>query len=164
MKTEILLQGEHIPDIEIIKLDQNDGAEAVLAAAAKHRSCEVEGDFHVFLEDQDEVLHPDSRLPEGKEGQPIRLHVHRCHRVEVTVTFNGVTKEHEFGPGKTIASVKKWATSKAFEMDPGDAAEHVLQLAGTTDRPEPDTHIGSLATCPDCRLDFDLVPLKRVEG
>lgn len=164
MKTEILLQGEHIPDIEIIQIGHDEGAEKILAAAAKHRSCEVEGDFHVFLEDHEEALPPGSRLSKGKDGQPIRLHVHRCHRVEVTVTFNGVTKEHEFGPGKTIASLKKWATNKAFEMDAGDAAEHVLQLAGTTDRPESDTHIGSLATCPDCHLDFDLVPLKRVEG
>jgi hypothetical protein len=49
-------------------------------------------------------------------------------------------------------------------MDPGDAAEHVLQLTGTADRPDADTHIGALASCPDCRLAFDLVPLKRVEG
>ena len=161
---EILLQGEHMPDIQLVALDRGKAVGDVLAAAARHRKCEAEGDFPVFAEDGEEPLAPDDPLPGGKGGQPVRLHVHRCHRIEVTVTFNGVSKEHSFGPGKTISAVKKWAAIKAFGMDPGDAAEHVLQFAGTTDRPEPDTHIGTLVSCPDCSLAFDLVPLKRVEG
>jgi hypothetical protein len=162
--TEILLQGEHIPDIQFLKLGCEKSVRDLLAAAAKHRACEAEGKFHVFAEDDDEPLALDDLLPKSKNGQPVRLHVHRCRKVGVAVTFNVVTKENRFAPGRTIASVKKWAAIKAFEMDPGDAAEHVLQLAGTTDRPEPDTHIGSLVTCPQCQLAFDLVPLKRVEG
>lgn len=161
---EILLQGERIPDIQLVEIDSAKGVQEVLAAAVKCRTSEVEGDFYVFVEDGDEPLKQDDPLPKGKDGEPVRLHVHRCHRIEVGVTFNGVTKEHSFGPGTTIAAVKRWAAIKAFGMNPADAAEHVLQLAGTTDRPEPDTHIGSLATCPECRIAFDLVPLKRVEG
>lgn len=163
-KTEILLQGEHIPDIQVVELGRGKGVKNVLAAAAKHRVCEAEGEYHVFTEEDDEPLGMDDKLPEHDDGRPVRLHVHRCRRIEVAITFNGVTKDHSFGPGTPIAAVKKWAAIAAFGMDPGDAAEHVLQLAGTTDRPEPDTHIGTLVTCPDCRLAFDLVPLKRVEG
>lgn len=161
---EIFLQGEHIPDIQLVALDRDKVVKEVLAAAARFRKCETEGDFHVFAEDCDEPLAPDKQLPESKDGQPVRLHVHRCLRIEVTVIFNGMSKKHSFGPGNTIAMVKKWAAIKAFGMDRADAAEHVLQLAGTTERPEPDTHIGSLVSCPDCSLTFDLVPLKRVEG
>jgi len=161
---EILLQGEHIPDIQLVTLERGKKVRDLLAAAARHRREEAEGDFHVFAEDSDEPLKDGDELPERDDGQPVHLHVHRCRHIEVAVTFNGVTEEHRFGPGTPIAAVKKWAAIKAFGMDPGDAAEHVLQLAGTTDRPEPDTHIGALATCPDCRLAFDLVPLKRVEG
>lgn len=161
---EILLQGENIPDIQLIVLDHGKLIKDVLAAAARYRKGEIEGDFHVFPEDGDEPLGLHDPLPKSEDGQPVRLHIHRCHRIDVTVFFNGMNKEHSFGPGKTIAGVKKWAAIKAFGMDPGDAAEHVLQLAGTTVRPEPDTHIGSLVSCPDCRLAFDLVPLKRVEG
>jgi hypothetical protein len=162
--TEILLQGEHIPDIQVVDLGRGKGVKDVLAAAAKHRGCEAEGEFHVFTEDSDEPLREDDKLPDHCDGGPVRVHVHRCRRIEVAVTFNGATEERRFGPGTTIATVKKWAAIKAFGMDRGDAAEHVLQLAGTTDRPEPDTHIGTLAQCPRCRLAFDLVPLKRVEG
>jgi hypothetical protein len=162
--TQILLQGEHIPDIQFLEFGREKSIRDLLATAAKHRKCEAEGEFHVFAEDGDEPLALDDPLPRSENGQPVRLHVHRCRRVEVTVTFSGMTKENKFAPGRTIASVKKWAAIKAFGMDPADAAEHVLQLAGTTDRPEPDTHIGSLVTCPHCQLAFDLVPLKRVEG
>ena len=66
--------------------------------------------------------------------------------------------------GTTVETVKRWAAIKGFGMTPADAAEHVLQLAGSTIRPEPDTHIGSLVSGSACQLRFDLVPLKRVEG
>ena len=162
--TEILLQGEGIPDIQFVKLGRDKCASDLLAVAAEHRKADFEGEFHVFAEDADEPLALDSPLPASEHGEPLRLHVNRCRSVEVAVTFNGETKEHRFGPGKTVGSVKKWAAIKTFGMTPEDAAEHVLQLAGTTDRPEPDAHIGSLVTNPHCGLQFDLVPLKRVEG
>jgi hypothetical protein len=162
---EILLQGEHIPDIQILRIDHGAGIAALLAEAARARTCEPDGELLVFLEDEDEPLSHDGALPHHHhDGGPLRLHVHRCRRIAVSVSFNGQTTTHEFGPGKTVAAVKKWAAIKAFGMDPGDAAEHVLQLTGTADRPDADTHIGALASCPDCRLAFDLVPLKRVEG
>lgn len=162
--TEILLQGEHIPDIQLMKLAGRKKVRDLIEAAVHHRKEDAEGEFHVFAEDGDKPLAPDDDLPGSEDGQPVRLHVHRCGRIKVTVTFNGVTKEHNYGPGTPIATVKKWAAIKAFGMDPADAAEHVLQLTGSTDRPEPDTHIGALVSCPDCSLAFDLVPLKRVEG
>lgn len=161
---EILLQGEHIPDIQLVKIDSEKGVKELLVLAAQHRKGGVEGEFEVFIEGCDEPLKRDDLLPEGANGQPARIHVHRCRKIKVDVTFNGVTKEHSFGPGTTIAAVEKWAAIKAFGMTPADAAEHVLQITGKTERPEPDTHIGSLASCPDCHLAFDLVPLKRVEG
>jgi len=161
---EILLQGEHIPDIQVVERLHGEVVKGVLTAAARHRICEADGEFHVFREDTDEPMKEGDQLPEHCDGEPVRMHVHRCRRIEVAVTFNGAPEERQFGPGTTIATVKKWAAIKAFGMDRGDAAEHVLQLVGTTDRPEADTHIGALTSCPDCRIAFDLVPLKRVEG
>jgi hypothetical protein len=49
-------------------------------------------------------------------------------------------------------------------MDPKDAAEHVLQLCNSTDRPPSDTPLHQLVHGPHCALCFDLVPEKRVEG
>jgi hypothetical protein len=49
-------------------------------------------------------------------------------------------------------------------MTPEEAGEHVLQIAGTHDRPAPSTHLGALAACPHCQVIFDLVPDQRVNG
>ena len=163
---EILLQGEEIPDIQVVVIDaEHVNARHVLAKAGEHRTHPIaEGEFLVFMEDADAPLDLDLPLPRTEEGKPHRLHVHRCRAVAVAVTFNGETVEHRFGPGTTVETVKKWAATSKFGMTPQDAAEHVLQLSGTTTRPEPDTHIGSLAAAGSCALRFDLVPLKRVEG
>ena len=45
-----------------------------------------------------------------------------------------------------------------------EAGEHVLQLAGSHDRPAPGTHIGALTHGKVCGLAFDLVADERVNG
>lgn len=165
MKTiEILLQGECIPDIQLVEVDAGKSAKEILELATRCRQEEIEGEFLVFFEDCAEPVAKIDKLPESEDGKPISIHVHRCRSVVVTVTFNGVSKGHKFGPGTTIATVKKWAAVSEFGMKPADAAEHVLQFVGSAERPEPDTHIGALVSCPDCNISFDLVPYKRVEG
>ena len=161
---QILLQGECIPDIQVVELGIDDTVKDLLEAAAKFRSDEIEGEFLAFVEGGDEPIADGNKLPENKDRQPVPIHVHRCRRVVVTVTFNGQNKGHEFSPAKTVADVKKFAAIREFGMKPADAAEHVLQFAGTAERPEPETHVGALVSCPDCRIAFDLVPHKRVEG
>ncbi len=81
----------------------------------------------------------------------------------MTVNFNGEHKSHPFTPSKTVGKVKKWADDK-FGLKGVDATEHALQICATTTRPDEDVHIGSLVRFPDCKLCFDLVPKKRVEG
>jgi hypothetical protein len=165
MKTvEILLQGEDISDIQVVVIEEeNPHGHHVLDRAAECRKTKGhEGEFLIFIEDIDEPLDPKKPLPPSHAGAPHRMHVHRCRVVSVGVSFNGTTAEHRFGPGNTVEKVKRWA-AKHFGLSPADAAEHVLQLAGSSIRPEPDTHIGSL-TGNTCAVRFDLVPLKRVEG
>jgi hypothetical protein len=40
----------------------------------------------------------------------------------------------------------------------------VLQLTGTSDRPDDDVHIGCLVGPSGCKVEFDLVAKVRVEG
>lgn len=160
---EMLVQGEKIPDIQFIALEGEASVVAVLEIAAGLRQGEpLVGELFVFVEGADHPVGPDHCFKPHNDG-PHRIHVHRCREVAVTVNFNGKSEPGTFAPAKTVASVKKWAVQQ-FHMDPRDAAEHVLQIAGTTDRPEPDTHIGSLVHNGKCSITFDLVPLKRVEG
>ena len=162
--TEVLLQGECIPDIQVVELGVDATVKDLLEVAAKCRAEAIEGDFFVFVEGSAEPIADGDKLPESKDRQPVPLHVHRCRRVLATVTFNGLSKGYEFSPATTVADVKKFAAIREFGMKPADAAEHVLQFSGSAERPEPETHVGTLVSCPDCRISFDLVPHKRVEG
>jgi hypothetical protein len=124
----------------------------------------------VFAEDRDGPvdLHTlvQTLVPgKGEESAAVvRLHHGRCQRVTVNVTFNGVTKSQDFPPVTRVTHVHQWATHNAFDMSPRDAAEHVLELVGSDDRPDPDTQIGTLTSGTLCAVAFDLVPFKRVEG
>ena len=60
--------------------------------------------------------------------------------------------------------MKRWAAEKKFDMSDDEVGEHVLQIAGTHDRPAPGTHIGALTDGKVCSLAFDLVPDERVNG
>ena len=162
--TEVLLQGECIPDIQLVEVSGAETVNDLLEVAARCRAVEIKGLFFVFLEGGVEPIPDGEKLPNSEDGRPVPLHVHRCRRVLVTVTFNGVSKGHEFAPGSTVADVKKFVAVREFGMKPVDAAEHVLQYPGSAERPEPETHVGALVKCPDCRISFDLVPHKRVEG
>jgi hypothetical protein len=82
----------------------------------------------------------------------------------VAVTFNGETVERRFPPSATVARVKRWAAEKKFGMSEEEAGEHVLQIAGTHDRPAPGTHIGALTDDKVCGVAFDLVPDERING
>lgn len=115
----------------------------------------------VFLEDSDDALDPSKTVGAVGGGKNVKLHVHKCKQVQVTVTFSGRAQTRKFPPSTTIAKVHRWAT-EAFNLSPDDAADHVLQLSGTHERPSVATHIGTLAR--DCRAAFDLVPNERIQG
>nr|WP_137677430.1 hypothetical protein [Parerythrobacter lutipelagi] len=163
MKTiDILLQGEGIDDVQLLSLPEDSDLAALLKAASGcHTEPTPEAGMLVFVQDEDKPL-KDGKLPRPKGGQPLCLHVHRCRKIAVSVNYNGVTKPAEFSPARTVGAVKTHVATKLFDLSKHDAAEHVLQLPGSKDRPDADTHVGSLAS--DCAVAFDLVPLVRVEG
>ena len=157
---DVFYQGEHGREINVI--------EAVLAETLgdfKQRLAErhaVLAEALIFIEDGDEPLDETVMIETIVVGQSAKLHLHRCRRIKVTVAFAGTRKEHEFAPSATVARIKTWAAD-AFGLSPDDAGEHLLQIAGTHDRPSPATHVGALAGS-ECKVAFDLVPDERVNG
>lgn len=113
----------------------------------------------LFLEDEDEPLSPDRRI----DAPAIFVHHSRCKRIEVTVRYAGRTFEHKFGPGTTLKTIKRRAEKK-LDIDSADAAELSLQIAGTNNRPDEATHVGSVADPSACSVIFDLVPSDRING
>jgi hypothetical protein len=122
----------------------------------------LEADALIFIDEREEPLRRegDQCVSEIKSGH--RVHVSRCRRIAVTVNFLEKHETREFAPGTRVRAVKAWSV-KQFGLDHKDAAEHVLQRCGSTDRPTSDTPLHTLLKG-DCALCFDLVPEKRVEG
>jgi len=161
-KINVFLQGEGIKDVVRLQLEPQSTAVDVKRACASH-GVQSNAETAVFLEDQDEPL-ADAVTVEslaGKHG--VRLHLHRCTRVGVKVTYSGRVVEHVFGPGRTVGAVKRWA-AKELGIRKEDTAELILQIIGTHEQPDVDVHIGTLAACPACAIAFDLVPNPRIQG
>jgi hypothetical protein len=157
----VFYQAENVARVEHANFSSDATLAEVLAAIRTKHGTDAAA--VLFLEDGDEPAELRTLLRDIAGPKGVKVHAHRCLRIEVSVTFNA-TKEHVFAPGATVARVKRWATEKAFPMSPEEAGEHVLQLSGTTERPSPGTHLGTLAHHPHCRVRFDLVPNERVNG
>ncbi len=159
---DIFYQGHGLREIEHIEA-RPDHTIAVIKEILieKHG---FERDTLIFLEDQESPLEDHIVIKELCGSAGAKMHLHRCRHVEVTVSFAGETVHHRFAPGATVARIKHWAAVTMFGMTEEEAGEHLLQIAGTQDRPAPGTHIGTLASCPECRVRFDLVPNERVNG
>lgn len=117
----------------------------------------------VFIDEAEDPLGGERHEPAHGIKHGSRIHVTRCHRIKATVHFLDKTAEHSFPPGARVRAVKAWAVHD-FHLEPKDAAEHVLQICNSTQRPSSDTPLHCLVQGHECAICFDLVPEKRVEG
>ncbi|MDR5765834.1 MULTISPECIES: hypothetical protein [unclassified Caballeronia] len=123
----------------------------------------VEIDLKVFEEDGDVVLTEEMLIEVVRSKPHPKLHFHRQHELKVTVHFNGREMTREAPPSMTIHRLKHWADDK-FGIDAMHAAEHVLQVSGTTERPAASVHLGTLTPKHQHHVSFDLVPNERFQG
>jgi len=130
-----------------------------------------DGGLLVFIGENEEALREPDGVDDGADEQePVdmsmtlehlqlhrhrHVHVHRCRHVAVDVHFAAHTKHRRFAPSATVGLVTRWARKK-LRLDPAAAAEYVLQLCKSTDRPRADKTLGELVTT-TCGLCFDLV-------
>jgi hypothetical protein len=131
-----------------------------------------EGKILVFVGECREALVEADEVEDGADAQaPVdtsltvevleiarhrHVHCHPCRHVAAEFVFNGRTKRRKFSPSTTIEVATQWARKK-FHLDPAAAAEYVLELCGTTDKPRPDKHLGELVKPGTCSICFDLV-------
>jgi hypothetical protein len=154
---DVFYQGEQLGEVQHLALEGT-STFGVLQAAIREKHGIVHETF-LFLENGEEVVEELVCIAEHARGAHLKVHVHRCRHVEVTVGFNGCVVEHRFSPAATVAKIKRWAAEEKFGMTPEEAGEHVLQIAGT-----PGTHVGALTDGRVCGIAFDLVPDERVNG
>ena len=159
---DVFYQGEGIREIAHFEANPDQTFAAIkIAIIEKHG---LDKETLIYLEDRDEPMDERSLIGDRAGQSAIKAHLHRCRHVAVAIIFNGETVHHRFGPSTTVERVKTWVAEKKFGMTPQEAGEHVLQIAGTKDRPDPGTHLGTIASCPACKVAFDLVPNERING
>lgn len=168
-KLQIFVQGEGKREIRVVELPaQATVRELIEAAQAQGVTSQNGGNgagVAVFAEEGDVPLAAGDTLESAGLGNDSSVHLSRCNRVTVMVHYNGQGRADSFGPGVPMHRIKEWAVGKkGFGLDPVDAGEHVLQVTGSSDRPDEDVHIGSLVGASGCKVEFDLVAKVRVEG
>lgn len=158
---KLFLQFEGHRPTELIQIPDNATPGAVIAAAAA-LGAEI-GEALVFASDDENALQPDKPLHKQGVQDKARVHVHRCKKIRVTLNYADEPEmHHNFAPSATVNQVRRWYVDK-LKMSEVDATEHVLQITGTIDRPDPDLQIGALVRG-QCDVGFTLVPIKRIEG
>lgn len=105
-------------------------------------------------EDSHEPCDPSHTLREIGVKHGKHVHVHKCRRIQVSVTYNKKTVHHKFSPATTIGTATKWAKAK-FKID--QSSDFVLQITGTTVIPRQNEHLGDLVKDDTCSLNFELV-------
>jgi hypothetical protein len=160
MKVKVFLQSELLSDIEVVEVDSDGGHSALRTACLAKVNLQPDEKFFIFIEDEDDE-HAFEKLNQVNEG--IRIQLHRLKSIDVIVRYAGKDVLRSFRPSTTVGRVKKWATHE-LGVAPSDAAELMLQIRGTDNRPDADIHIGTLVKAPEHKLEFDLVPSPRVNG
>ena len=123
----------------------------------------IDAETLIFIDESEQHEEGGSHEPIHRLKRGCRVHVSRCKRLKTKVHYLEKTAEKDFPPGARVKSVKAWAVHE-FKLDGNDAAEHVLQLCNSSERPTTDTPLHQLVQKHECHLGFDLVPSIRVEG
>jgi hypothetical protein len=167
MPTRVYIQSEHFPDIKLVEIDDEatiDELKRAVLALLPPGTDATDWALSVEDDDADDDAHGQAtHVKHLKKEHGVRVHLHRCKHVDVHVRFGAEVAHRQFRPATTVGRVRQWAGHK-FGMAPCDIAEHVLQIAGTTEQPDVDIHVGTLTKCPQCSVTFDLVPAHRING
>ena len=159
---DLFYQGEGLTELQHLEIESGSTFTAIKALLIEKHGFPV--DVEIFVEDIEMPPSATAIARDHADLKGLKVHLHRCKKVAVSVTFNNKAVERTFPPSATVAHVKHWAAAKEFGMSKEESGEHVLQIAGTHERPAPGTHIGTLTNGTVCAVAFHLVPDERVNG
>jgi hypothetical protein len=153
---EVLVEGEGLAGIEVIRIPAGSAARSIVEAVAVRGSFRVEG-AALFVEDCENSVDLTVVLVEEDVAGKVH-HVHRSHKIEVGVFYQGRKLARRFPPSARVQRVLDWAVGpEGFKIDPAIAPEMELALHGETTALPKNSHIGRYIRHPHCELDFDLI-------
>lgn len=124
-----------------------------------------DADEMVWIIDEDEPLEPSTLLAELSASRRHELVKHRCKKVNVSVTYNGIESVIRVTPARKIrAVIKKAIKVPEFAIDPSSASDLELRLPGSDEGLDSSLPVGRLVTNGRCEIALDLVPASRHAG
>ena len=112
-----------------------------------------------FVEDGETELEGELTIEHHKIPHRQHIHCHRCHKIKVSVTYNGQVHK-EFAPGTTGRKILKWAL-KDLKVD---GVGYKLVMVGTNIELMADDHVGSFVKYPECKIELNLTKAVVVQG
>lgn len=158
---DVYVHGEGSREPKMVKVPED----ATLKDVAQAAGCHLEKVEELFIgrQDEDEPMNHGHHLHEAGVGHRHHVHCHRCKKILVSVSYNGVQKDRDFAPAVRLDKVLRWATHE-FNLHGSDAADMALFLPGEATPVDGDVHVGSLASFPDCRITFMMNVPVQVNG
>jgi hypothetical protein len=156
MDIEVMVEGEGLAEIEIIRIPEGGKAREIVAAVALRSGFPAEEGI-LFIEDGNDPL--DLALVIVEEAVTGKVHhVHRALHVEVSVLYQNEKKEKQFPPSARVQRVLDWAVGRdGFKIDPAIAPEMELALHGQTTPLPKNAHIGRYVRHHHHSLTLDLI-------
>ena len=155
MDIELLVEGEGLAEVEAILVAEGSTAREIVVAVAAKGHFSAEGAF-LFVEDGEEPI-DHARVLDRSMADKVH-HVHRVHRIDVRVFYQGRQIDRRFAPSTRVERVLDWAVGDhGFAIDPVIAPEMELALHGQTTALPKNAHIGRYVGHPHHDLVLDLI-------
>jgi hypothetical protein len=156
MDIEILVEGEGLTEVETIRIPAGSTAHEIVSIVAAKAGYAVQ-EAMLFVEDCEQAVDLAIVVTEEAFGNKVH-HVHRAHKIEVAIFYQGRKIEKRFAPSTRVQRVLDWAVGpNGFKIDPAIAPEMELALHGQTTALPKNAHIGRYVRHPHHELAFDLI-------
>ena len=158
---QIYVHAENNKEPQIIPVDETSTVQDIINEYAKKFNT-VPGEVNLFLQDEDDSKEKGKHADAAGIKKRSHVHCHRCRKITVTVFFNGDDKNIEVPPSFTAKNLIK-KIFQIFSIDKNDATEYLLKLEDGTIL-QPDDHIGSFSSYPQCQVKIYLTDNKPIQG
>jgi hypothetical protein len=153
---EVLVEGEGLAEVEAIRIPEGSTAREIVVVVAEKGGYAID-EAILFAEDCEDPVDLAVVVTGEIFGNKVH-HVHRAHKIEVTVFYQGRQLEKRFAPSTRVQRVLDWAVgSNGFKIDPAIAPEMELALHGQTTALPKNAHIGRYIRHPHDEIALDLI-------
>lgn len=120
------------------------------------------GTYYLFIEGEEVHRGSEELLSNlGKHGA-LKVQVHRCQKVKISIRYNGVSKEFSVPPSMTVQALLNQAVH-SFGIPSKESSNMGLSVADGT-MLDKTSHIGSYVGHDTCALVLSLVALQNIQG